>query len=78
VAQVTSGAGALATERGLEAAAENRAIITTVRGALREEGVKVSGNMLVRGARIGAKAAVAAHVAIASSERESRDRRDVF
>ena len=58
----------MGAEQGLESVADNRPLIITVRTALREEGWKVSGNALARGARFFAKAAFAAHVAFAAAE----------
>ncbi len=65
---VSPGSIYLGAEQGLESVADNRPLIITVRTALREEGWKVSGNALARGARFFAKAAFAAHVAFAAAE----------
>jgi hypothetical protein len=65
---ITPGTMAFSAEQGLEHVAENRPLIVTVRSALREEGWKVSGNALARGAKFLGKAAIVAHVAFAAAD----------
>jgi hypothetical protein len=63
---VTPGVVAWGTEQGLEHVAESRPLIVATRTALRQEGWRVSGNALARGAKFLGKAAFALHAAFAA------------
>jgi hypothetical protein len=59
---------AYGAEKGLDYVAEHRPVVLIIKKALREEGHRVSGNAIARGAKFLGKSAFAVHVGFAMAD----------